>query len=166
VEGRAGPHAPLARVHQSGVSSQRLLTITVALADNGADRGRVSSNEQRSPLLSDVIDDARTSIEHRLHELETESERLRKALAGLPRTGRNNGAPTRRRQRQAPRSRAGRGMRQEQFLNELRKTPGAKVPEIAKAIGVSPNQAYGLAKRLHGSGQIRKQRGGGYALKA
>ncbi len=57
-------------------------------------------------------------------------------------------------------------MRQEQFLSALKKTPGAKVPEIAKQIGVSPNQAYGLAKRLHGSGQISKRRGGGYAVKA
>jgi hypothetical protein len=32
-------------------------------------------------------------------------------------------------------------------------------------MGVAPNQVYGLARRLHRTGRIRKRPGGGYALK-
>lgn len=119
--------------------------------------------------MSDVIEQARTSIKSRLRDLESEAARLRKALVGLDsgsmRTTARTG-PGASQGRRARKARAGRGQRQAQFLEALQKNPCAKVQDIAKAIGVSPNQAYGLARRLHDAGQITKRRGGGYAAKA
>jgi Mn-dependent DtxR family transcriptional regulator len=39
------------------------------------------------------------------------------------------------------------------------------VSEIAKTMGISPQQGHGIAKRLRERGEIKKQ-GKGYALKA
>lgn len=126
--------------------------------------------------MSNVIEDARKLIAARLTELESEAKSLETALASLgegePSNGRRKSASrrksTRRRKSAPPRrkrkaARAPRGQRREQFLAELKKSPGAKASEVAKAIGINANQAYTLAGRLQKEGAIRK-RGKGYRL--
>jgi predicted Rossmann fold nucleotide-binding protein DprA/Smf involved in DNA uptake len=109
-------------------------------------------------------------IEDRLRELEAEASRLRSALASLggerPRSARpRRRPPASGRRRVGTRERASRGQREAEFLAALEKSPGAKVSAIAEEMGVAPNQVYGLARRLHKAGRIRKRRGGGYAIK-
>jgi hypothetical protein len=139
----------------------------------------------RRVTVSKAIDDARNLIQSRLADLDTEAKSLERALAGL---GEGSSPPPRRpgRPRKSPATpaaatatpakrrasrkrksatRAPRGQRREQFLAALQKSPGAKATEVAKAIGISANQAYTLAGRLHKEGAIRK-RGKGYALEA
>lgn len=123
--------------------------------------------------MPDAVAEARQAIEDQLRELERQTERLRGALAQLDadsRTpSRRRPAPARRASRPGrdgrPRKRAPRGLREQQVLAVVEKNPGAKAPEIAAEIGVSSNQVYALANRLHESGKIRKRRGGGYTLK-
>jgi hypothetical protein len=120
--------------------------------------------------MPDVVADARRMIEDRLRELEAEASRLRAALVGLagdrpsPTRARRRPAATGRR-RGGTRERARRGQREAEFLAAVAKSPGAKPSAIAEEMGVAPNQVYGLARRLHRAGRIRKRRGGGYALK-
>lgn len=110
--------------------------------------------------MPDVLDQARKVIETRLHELEDEARKLRDALANL-----DGGRPIRRRRRRRSTARrAPRGRRQEQFLTAVKKSPGAPVSQIAKGMGVAPQQLYPIGRRLHQRGQIRKQ-GKGYAVK-
>ena len=115
--------------------------------------------------MADVVDQARKAIETRLRELEDEARRLRDALTSLggrkPSTSRRRRPTTRR----STTPRAPRGKRQQQFLAAIKKNPGAPVSEIAKDIGVSPQQLYPVARRLREKGEIRK-RGKGYAVKS
>lgn len=115
--------------------------------------------------MADGLEQARRAIQDRLRELEDESDRLREALAKL---GPNGNAPraARLRTTRGSRRRAKRGERQSQFLAAVEKHPGAKAPEIAKEMGVEPAHVYTLARRLHAAGKVKKQRGGGYALKS
>ncbi len=112
--------------------------------------------------MTDVVDQARKTIEARLRELEDEARRLRDALTTLevasPRPATPHHTPVNTR-------RAPRGQRQQQFLVAVKKNPGAPVSEIAKDIGVSPQQLYPVARRLREKGEIRKQ-GKGYAVKS
>ena len=105
-----------------------------------------------------AIDRARALIESRLEQLERERDQLREALAHL------GGSPARRRRgpgRPPGRSgkRARRGQRQAEFLSKLKASPGAKVPEIAREMGVQPQQLYAIARRLIASGEIVKRDG-------
>jgi sugar-specific transcriptional regulator TrmB len=120
--------------------------------------------------MPDVVADARRMIEDRLRELEAEASRLRDALARLGRDSRSSTRDRRRaaasgRRRSATRGRAPKGQREAEFLSALEKRPGAKASAIAEEMGVAPSQVYGMARRLHRAGRIRKRRGGGYALK-
>jgi DNA invertase Pin-like site-specific DNA recombinase len=114
--------------------------------------------------MADVVDQARKAIETRLRELEDEARRLRDALTSLggrkPATRRRRTTPRRSTTRRAPR-----GERKQQFLAAVKKKPGVPVSEIAKGIGVSPQQLYPVARRLREKGEIRK-RGKGYAVKS
>ena len=113
--------------------------------------------------MADVVDQARKAIETRLRELENEARRLRDALMSLG--GRKPSTSRRRRTTRRPTTRrAPRGQRQQQFLAAVKKNPGAPVSEIAKDIGVSPQQLYPVARRLREKGEIRK-RGKGYSIK-
>jgi predicted Rossmann fold nucleotide-binding protein DprA/Smf involved in DNA uptake len=123
--------------------------------------------------LPDTIDSARRLIEARLRELNSEAQDLTRALqslaekASMKRRGRpRRKAATPRKSPGRPKrkaARAPRGQRREQFLAALKKSPGAKTAAIAKELGISPNQAHALAKRLHKDGSIRKS-GKGYRL--
>jgi hypothetical protein len=128
--------------------------------------------------LAKDLKDARAAIERQIAELEGQVERLRSALtyldevdgADVPKTtstrrATKSSASKRRRSRaKSAGSRAPRGERQKQFLAIVKKKPGAKAVDIAKEMGITPNQVHGLAHRLSQGGQIRKQRRGGYAL--
>lgn len=114
--------------------------------------------------MTNVVDQARKAIEAGLRELDHEARRLRNALANLGGgTPAGNRRPTTK--RRSTTRRAPRGQRQEQFLEAVKKNPGAPVSQIAKDIGVAPNQLYTVARRLHQKGEIRK-RGKGYAVKS
>jgi hypothetical protein len=130
--------------------------------------------------LPDTIDNARQLIQSRLAELEAEAKSLERALASLGEGVGGKRRPGRPRKRasvdavppqpkRARRKRKGkrapRGQRREQFLAALAKSPGAKVSEIAKELGISANQAHTLAGRLHQQKAIRKS-GKGYRLGA
>jgi transposase-like protein len=66
--------------------------------------------------------------------------------------------------RRAAQTRGKGGQRSEQFKRALAKTPGARVSEIAKKMGISSQQGHGIAKRLREEGEIEEQ-GEGYAVK-
>ena len=105
-----------------------------------------------------AIDRARALIESRLEELDRERDQLRDALAHL------DGSPARRRRgpgrpRGPSGKRAGRGQRQAEFLSRLEASPGASVPELAREMGVQPQQLYAIARRLIASGTIVKRDG-------
>lgn len=114
--------------------------------------------------MSETIEQARTLIETRLHDIEAEATHLKESLEALgsghsprtPRKGSKGGTRRPTRKRRVPR-----GQRREQFLDAVRKTPGAKASEVAKEIGISADQAYGLARQLVKSGEIKKS-GKGY----
>ena len=117
--------------------------------------------------MSEAIESARKLIESRLREIDSEASGLSRALQSL---GDNHYAPAKRPGKRRKRSgakkggrRASRGQRREQFLAALEKSPGAKASEIAKQLGINPNQAYTLARRLHKQKTIRKS-GKGYRL--
>jgi hypothetical protein len=118
--------------------------------------------------VSNAIEDARKLIEARLRELDVEAKRLGRALQSL-----GEGGPAKRRGRSRRKAttssggkrRAPRGQRRQQFLTALQKSPGAKASEIAKQLGISPNQAHTLARRLHQQKAIRRS-GKGYRLAA
>ncbi len=113
--------------------------------------------------MSDALDRARHFIEERLHELENEAKKLRESLAALGhRDGRDaKGKPVRRTTKRAPR-----GERQRQLLASIEKHPDFKPSEHAKAMKVSPNQVYGLARKLQAEGKIAKTPKGTYKIKA
>lgn len=126
--------------------------------------------------MSEAIESARKMIEARLRELEGETRRLERALAALGegvgvkrRPGRPrkrasvDAAPPQRKRAGHKGKRAPRGQRREQFLAAVEKSPGAKASEIAKELGISPNQAHTLARRLHKQKAIRKS-GKGYRV--
>jgi predicted Rossmann fold nucleotide-binding protein DprA/Smf involved in DNA uptake len=110
-----------------------------------------------------AIQEARRLIESRLQELDGERDRLIEALRSLP-----DSAPTAqtrpprnarkqaRRGAKASSKRAGRGERQRQFISEITATPGATMTEIARRMGVAPQQLYPIARRLESEGAIVK----------
>lgn len=111
----------------------------------------------------DAITEARKLIESRLAELEAEREALSTALDSL-----GAGKPTKvsaapRRQPRKARTtgkRAPRGQRQAQFLTSLSDDPGATMTEIARRMGVSPQQLYPIAHKLEQDGAIVKDANG------
>ena len=115
--------------------------------------------------MRDRLDQARKAIEARLHELEDEARHLRDALGSLDHhrlRGRRRPTTTTKRSTARP---APRGQRQKQFLAAVKKNPGTPVSQIARDMGVAPNQLYPVARRLREKGEIRK-RGKGYAVKS
>lgn len=96
-----------------------------------------------------MIDQLTNLIQTRLGEVEEETGRLRAVLGAMEPIP--TPAPKRR-----PRRGGRRGKRPDQFLAAVAKKPGASAAEIAKAIGISPNHAHGVGKRLVEGGQVKK----------
>ncbi len=129
--------------------------------------------------MPDTIDNARRLIQSRLTDLDAEAKQLERALASLGEGAgakRRPGRPRKRasvaaappqpkpaRRKRKSSKRAPRGQRREEFLAAVKKSPGAKVSEIAKQLGISANQTHTLAGRLHQQKAIRKT-GKGYRL--
>lgn len=104
-----------------------------------------------------TIDRARELIESRLDQLERERDQLREALTHL-----GGGAPRARRTRAAgptASGRAGRGQRQAEFLEKVQANPGASVPDLAREMGVQPQQLYAIVRRLTAGGTLAKRDG-------
>lgn len=100
-------------------------------------------------------------LKGRLAEVDDEASRLRRALASLdggsatPVAKQPSRKPRRRRANRAPR-----GARRAQFLAAVDANPKASITEIAKQMGVSRNQAAGLARNLEASGEIKRSKRG------
>jgi DNA-binding MarR family transcriptional regulator len=58
-----------------------------------------------------------------------------------------------------------RGRRREQLLEAIKAKPGARPPELAGEIGISPSQVHALIRKARAEKLIVKQ-DTGYALKA
>ncbi len=118
-----------------------------------------------SNKTAESIDRARRLLETRLAEVETERDRLRAAIEQLKPSG--TGRPARAAPRARRRSkRARRGQRQEEFLALLKAKPGASIAEIAREMGVKPQQLYAVARRLTDSGDVTKRDGSYVAVDA
>jgi DNA-binding transcriptional ArsR family regulator len=119
--------------------------------------------------MADAITTAREAIEGRIQEIENEAARLRNALSALVGgdTARGKGqgtsasrrSPRRRRRKVAPA-----GRRREQLLSHLKKSPGAKPSEIAKAIGTTPANVQNVLRKARQDKVVRRNRDGGYAV--
>jgi predicted Rossmann fold nucleotide-binding protein DprA/Smf involved in DNA uptake len=124
--------------------------------------------------VSDGIQEARTAIARRIKELRDEEKRLTRALEALadldgkkPAAGKRvRGGREPRVDRRKPtrgRKRAPRGQRQAEFLTAVRKTPEQPVAQIAREMGVQPQQLYAIARKLRADGKV-KRRGRGYVV--
>jgi CRP-like cAMP-binding protein len=102
-------------------------------------------------------------ISNRLHEIESETGRLARALADM---GEAPVRPEPRRRRDAGkrRARAKRGHRREQLLVALKAKPGSRPTELAEEIGVSAAQVSALLTKLRAEKLVGKK-GRGYELK-
>lgn len=100
----------------------------------------------------------------RLSELENERKAIEAALASLDEKSAGKPTGSKRRRRSVAR-RARRGERQVQFLDVVREHPGEPISEIAKEMGVRPQQLYPIARRLSDQGAIAKFNGGYEAKK-
>ena len=117
-----------------------------------------------SNKTAESIDRARRLLETRLAEVETERDRLRAAIEQLTPSGSDRSARTPRARRRSKRAR--RGQRQEEFLALLKAKPGASIAEIAREMGVKPQQLYAVARRLTESGDVTKRDGSYVAVDA
>ncbi len=114
--------------------------------------------------MSDVTERVASMLRERLEEIDRERGQLEQALTRLGAGARGAAMPARRRSRGGPGRRAPRGRRREQVLDQIRTQPGAPIVDLAKAIGVAPQQLYPIVHRLRASGAIVK-RDRGFALK-
>lgn len=125
----------------------------------------------------DTIDRARSVIQSRLAELDTEAKDLRRALVSLgerPAPRRRGGRPKKaaapaKAKPRAPRKRkatkrAPRGQRRDELLAAIKANPGTRPSELAREIGVSANQVHGLIKAARKE-KLLVKKGKGYALK-
>jgi Transposase. len=114
--------------------------------------------------VANAVDQARRLLEARLAELRTEEQTLRSALDHLEgSSGRNAKSSGRPRRRKGAR-RAARGQRREELLAAVKEKPGAPVAELARVVGISPNQVRALIRKAQADKLVVK-RGKGYAVK-
>ena len=114
------------------------------------------------PDSSNVLKEARSLVEKRLHELDQERARLERALADLTggkvgrrRPGRPSGSGGGRR-----RKRRG-GTRSAQAVKLVKSNPGITASEIAKRLKIKPNYLYRVMGELEKEGEVTKK-GRGY----
>jgi len=117
--------------------------------------------------MADLIPRVRAVIEKALGEVEAERTRLMRALGALGGPDREPGdaSQTRARPSKAGREpakakRAARGQRQAEFLALVKARPGAPMAEMAREMGVRPQQLYPIARRLSAEGAITKSERG------
>jgi hypothetical protein len=128
--------------------------------------------------LAGFVDTTVKDIDQRLRELKTEVSKLEAARAALvgarrgpgrPRGSSSSAAATPSATRSTPRRRAatrrpgrprgrrGGNTRANQALELVRKTPGIKIPDIAKAMGIEPNYLYRVMPKLESDGQVKRR---------
>lgn len=112
------------------------------------------------PRSSNVVDEARSLIETRLRELDSEREKLRKALGELGSSvsrgpGRPRGSRNRRRRRG--------GTRADQALKLITESPGISASEIAEKMKIAPNYIYRVMGELQKDNLVRKKGRGFHA---
>ena len=113
--------------------------------------------------MADALTAARDLLKGRLAELKEETKHVERLLKNLDDGPRGPGRPRGARTRRRTHPRAGRGERQQQFLKAVRENPGTPTTELAEKIGVTPNRAYWLARKLRDQKLIRKS-GKGYRV--
>jgi CRP-like cAMP-binding protein len=113
------------------------------------------------PDSSNVLKEARSLVEKRLHELDQERARLERALADLTggkvgrrRPGRPSGSGGGRRKRRG-------GTRSAQAVKLVKSNPGITASEIAKSLKIKPNYLYRVMGELEKEGEVTKK-GRGY----
>jgi CRP-like cAMP-binding protein len=107
---------------------------------------------------SNTVDKARSLIEDRIAELDSERKRLEQALRGLGGRrgpGRPRNSATRKRRRRKG------GTRGEQAVKMITDNPGITPSDIAKRLGIKPNYLYRVMNELQKDGLVAK-RGRGY----
>ena len=117
------------------------------------------------PSTSHVLDEARDLLKKRLAELDSERQRLERALSELggkasgkvtagrrgrppKRAGASKAAPRRRRRRSNTRS--------DQAVKLVEKNPGITASEIAKSMKIKPNYLYRVLSDLEKEGRVKK----------
>ena len=110
------------------------------------------------PRVSNTVDQARTLLERRLHELDDERKQVETALAGLGKsTRRKPGRP-----RGAGRRRRRGSTRADQAVKIITDNPGIKVSELGKKMKLNhPNYLYRVLPDLEKEGRVRRK-GTGY----
>ena len=120
-------------------------------------------------MASEAVQQAKELLEKRLAELDAERKQVQHALSSLGTgRGRRPGAGSRRTgtRRRSGGKRARRGQREAEFLEQVRSAPGAKISEIAKTMGVAPQQLYPIARRLSDGGQVTRKGDGFHVANA
>ena len=113
-------------------------------------------------MASDAVERARTLLQERRGELQTELKQVERALKGLQgrptppakSSAADSGGAKRRRRRRG-------GTRADHALKYLGEHRGATAPEVAVALGIKPNYVYRVLAELERDGKVRKQ-GKGY----
>jgi winged helix-turn-helix DNA-binding protein len=107
-------------------------------------------------------------IRARLAEINEERQQLERSLSALtgasPATARTRKS-SRRASANGRRKVAPRGQRRKQLLAHLKKNPGARPVEIAKAIGTTSGNVHNLLRKAREDRLVKKQ-GNGYGLTA
>jgi hypothetical protein len=111
--------------------------------------------------MSEALKRASRIIEARIAEIDAEAAKLRGALASFAGAPAPRGRAKTKQPKRSGGQRAPHGRRREHVLAAVRKSPGASAAELGREVGISTNQAYGLAQRLVKDGEIKK-RGKGY----
>ncbi len=124
------------------------------------------------PSTSNVLDEARSLVQKRLAELDSERKRLERALAdlgggksvtrrrgpgrprGTKKTTTTASAPARKTRRR--RRRRG-GTRADQAVSLVESKPGINASEIAKTMKIKPNYLYRVLGDLEKEGRVKKQ---------
>lgn len=116
---------------------------------------------------NNVLDEASTLIKKRLAELDSERDRLERALAdlgggkapGRKKAGRPRGSGASASKGAAPRRRRRRsgGTRADQAVGLVEKSPGISASEIAKTMKIKPNYLYRVLGDLEKEGRVKKK---------
>ena len=119
------------------------------------------------PSTSHVLDEARDLLKRRLAELDSERQRLERALSELGGkasgkvTAGRRGRPSKRTggasKKAAPRRRRRRSnTRSDQAVKLVEKNPGITASEIAKSMKIKPNYLYRVLSDLEKEGRVKK----------
>jgi ribosomal protein S25 len=118
------------------------------------------------PSTSHVLDEARDLLKKRLAELDSERQRLERALSELGGkasgkvTAGRRGRPSKRASgasKAAPRRRRRRSnTRSDQAVKLVEKNPGITASEIAKSMKIKPNYLYRVLSDLEKEGRVKK----------